>query len=424
MERISCLLCKGSQPTSLNSFLHSLNNFLNSPLPCPVPFCHQVLQGALQLSEHLAAHPETSGDLPGGQVQATTAMDIKSQPASSTHVSSNRQEEPKGENIEQVLRDLEELVDRDLSAKQQDEKATQQASSLPEVDQMADWPSNSIVAFPSIQLPSISDPSPSSSAWLTQTSSSPSLGPLSPPRPSLRSAPYKRGGSGGVQQVGTTRGGGNTEVACGQCGWMFDNANFLQLHRVLMHSRRRETKSMTLPEHYLCKQCSGPPTSRAVFPIYEMYVDHLRTAHGETRHVCKFCAKLFKLKGSLLVHQRVMHQPINERVTNLVATRQETTLEQIHKYANTKIQETTLEQQPALPHHSLAFSPLIKQEGLAGEEGKANDQGVREQESGSSLERGEINPKVEISDGASLVCRTCNKVRLNEAFSLSPIKRN
>ena len=236
-------------------------------------------------------------------MQATTAMDIKSQPASSTHVSSERQEEPKGENIEQVLRDLEELVDRDLSAKQQDEKATQQTSSLPEVDQMADWPSNSIVAFPSIQLPSISDPSPSS-AWLTQTTSSPSLGPLSPPRPSLRSAPYKRGGSG-VQQVGTTRGGGNTEVACGQCGWMFDNANFLQLHRVLMHSRRRETKvlivsiifisvlipsiissfgnmyvvsfiiccilqSMTLPEHYLCKQCSGPPTSRAVFPIYEM----------------------------------------------------------------------------------------------------------------------------------------------------------
>ena len=203
-----------------------------------------MLQGALQLSEHLAAHPETSGDLLGGQVQATTAMDIKSQPASSTHVISERQEEPKGENIEQVLRDLEELVDRDLSAKQQDEKATQQTSSLPEVDQMADWPSNSIVAFPSIQLPSISNPSPSS-AWLTQTTSSPSLGPLSPPRPSLRSAPYKRGGSG-VQQVGTTRGGGNTEVACGQCGWMFDNANFLQLHRVLMHSRRRETKVLVV----------------------------------------------------------------------------------------------------------------------------------------------------------------------------------
>ena len=28
------------------------------------------------------------------------------------------------------------------------------------------------------------------------------------------------------------------EVECEQCGWMFDNANFLHLHKVLMHSRR------------------------------------------------------------------------------------------------------------------------------------------------------------------------------------------
>ena len=54
-------------------------------------------------------------------------------------------------------------------------------------------------------------------------------------------------------------------------------------------------------------------------------------------------------------------------------------------------------EQPALLN-SLAFSPLVKEEGL----------GVQEQE---SLERGEINPKVEeVSDGAPLVCRTCNKV--------------
>ena len=38
-----------------------------------------------------------------------------------------------------------------------------------------------------------------------------------------------------------------------------------------------------------------------VFNEILRYVDHLRSAHGETRHVCKFCAKLFKLKGSLLV---------------------------------------------------------------------------------------------------------------------------
>ena len=205
-----------------------------------------MLQGATQLSEHLAAHPEISDDHLGGPLQATTVRNQRGQATSSTHHVGSERQEPKGENIEQVLRDLEELVDRDLSAKHQDEKATLHqgsSSSLPEADQMAEWPTNSIVAFPSIQLPSISDPSSSSSsAWLTQPTP-PSLGPLSPPRSSLRSAPYKRGGPG--VQMGT-RGGGNTEVACGQCGWMFDNANFLQLHRVLMHSRRRETKVLVI----------------------------------------------------------------------------------------------------------------------------------------------------------------------------------
>ena len=42
-------------------------------------------------------------------------------------------------------------------------------------------------------------------------------------------------------------------------------------------------------------------TQAALISEMYRYVDHLRTAHGETRHVCKFCAKLFKLKGSLLV---------------------------------------------------------------------------------------------------------------------------
>ena len=177
----------------------------------------QVLQGAIQLSEHLAAHPETSGDHLAGHMQATTVRNTKGQPVAGTHHMGSDMQEPKGENIEQVLRDLEELVDRDLSAKQEkDEKGREQASSsLPEVDQMAEWPSsNSVVTFPSIQLPNISHPS-SSSAWLTQTTP-PSLGPLSPPRPSLRSTPYKRGGPG--VQMGTR---GNTEVAWRPCICLF-----------------------------------------------------------------------------------------------------------------------------------------------------------------------------------------------------------
>ena len=226
-----------------------------------------MLLGASQLLEHLAAHPESSPALPNiNGVQAPGVSELKSQPVpSANNVGiSERQQEPKGENIEQVLRDLEELVDRDLTCnKLQGEEEKQASNSLPEVDQMAQWPNNSI-AFPDISYPGIqhlpndmSDPS-NSSTWLVQTNS-PSLGPVSPPRSTLRSTPYKRGGGqGGGQGVGQGVGqggqgggqssqicssrGGSDEVACGQCGWMFDNANFLQLHRVLMHSRRRETK--------------------------------------------------------------------------------------------------------------------------------------------------------------------------------------
>merc|ERR1712025_1508608 len=38
-----------------------------------------------------------------------------------------------------------------------------------------------------------------------------------------------------------------SEVSCDICGWMFDNSSFLQLHKVLMHSRQRQLKSMSLP---------------------------------------------------------------------------------------------------------------------------------------------------------------------------------
>ena len=242
-----------------------------------------MLLGASQLLEHLAAHPESSPALANNDgVQTPGVSDLKSQPVPNANNvgTSERQQEPKGENIEQVLRDLEELVDRDLTCnKLQGEEEKQASNSLPEVDQMAQWPNNSI-AFPDISYPGIqhlpndmSDPS-NSSTWLVQTNS-PSLGPVSPPRSTLRSTPYKRGGGQGVGQGGGQGGGqgvgqgggqgegqgigqggqgggqssqicssrgGSEEVACGQCGWMFDNANFLQLHRVLMHSRRRETK--------------------------------------------------------------------------------------------------------------------------------------------------------------------------------------
>ena len=46
-------------------------------------------------------------------------------------------------------------------------------------------------------------------------------------------------------------------------------------------------------------QCAAPGPY-----THQQLGQHLATAHGDTRHVCKYCAKMFKLKGSLLVHMR------------------------------------------------------------------------------------------------------------------------
>ena len=105
-----------------------------------------------------------------------------------------------------------------------------------------------------------------------------------------------------------------------------------------------------------------------------------------------------------------MHQPINERVTNLVATRQETT-----QAASVVLNNNN-------NNNNLALAPLIKQEGQLVEEGQPRAQeaglGLELAERGLNietseppgLERGEVGPKLEIADGAPLVCGTCNRV--------------
>ena len=110
-----------------------------------------------------------------------------------------------------------------------------------------------------------------------------------------------------------------------------------------------------------------------------------------------------------------MHQPINERVTNLVATRQETTQAQAAS-ASVVLNNNNNN------NNNLALAPLIKQEGQLVEEGQPRAQeaglGLELAELGLNietseppgLERGEVGPKLEIADGAPLVCRTCNRV--------------
>ncbi len=81
----------------------------------------------------------------------------------------------------------------------------------------------------------------------------------------------------------------------------------LQVHKVLMHSNQRPSGMLhrhlnRIVEKYPCRDCN------LSFKNCDEFTSHLRSVHNDFRFVCHICAKMFKLKGSLLVHQRVVHQ--------------------------------------------------------------------------------------------------------------------
>ena len=105
----------------------------------------------------------------------------------------------------------------------------------------------------------------------------------------------------------------------------------------------------------------------------------------------------------LQVHQRVMHQPVNERVTGLLARRQE-----------------QAPGETVFPSSSPGDSAFIKEEemmgpSVIGEPGGQEEtrwQGSSIQEEQGGLEKGEVALKDEEQESVEgLTCRTCNKVR-------------
>ncbi|XP_040566014.1 uncharacterized protein [Lepeophtheirus salmonis] len=100
----------------------------------------------------------------------------------------------------------------------------------------------------------------------------------------------------------------NKSVQCNICGWNFDNNNFLQLHMVLMHSGRQAisssnyTANSNLPKEYKCRFCTN-----VSFDTFNDYVHHVQDVHNDYRYICHICSRMFKLRGSLLVHHRVVH---------------------------------------------------------------------------------------------------------------------
>ena len=277
---ISCPLCCSPQFTDPGHLLATLSALVRSPLQCPVAYCGTPCHGLDGLIQHLPCHLQPPALLP---------------PTSPVQ---------EADNIEQVIKDLEELVDRETNSNGVVTMTTpwpvfsdNNVCSAP-VSPPAPPPLPSPAPPPPYQYPDNSVRSPGNSSHSTYKVSSIHHSkpvPYTKPPVSARAPPSSTVTSSGV--------------TCGECGWMFDNASFLHLHKALMHGRRRP-ESTTCQEltTFSCEQCDtmamGAQGQQSTFPNIVQFSQHLQTQHNDNRHVCKYCAKLFKLKGSLLVHQR------------------------------------------------------------------------------------------------------------------------
>ncbi|XP_042876096.1 zinc finger protein 628-like [Penaeus japonicus] len=83
---------------------------------------------------------------------------------------------------------------------------------------------------------------------------------------------------------------------CDLCGLVFSSEHFLKIHKDIIH-----TKSDYFDVS--CKLC------KEKFKDFEAYRQHVRESHSDRRYICDQCPKTFKMKGSLLVHTRMFHDP-------------------------------------------------------------------------------------------------------------------
>ena len=90
------------------------------------------------------------------------------------------------------------------------------------------------------------------------------------------------------QPVNSGNSNTSSSVQCDQCGWNFDDENFLQLHKVLMHSGSRSlrgrdnaVRSNEDKDEFGCASCSQ------VLKGYDAYVNHLKEAHDDSRVACR-----------------------------------------------------------------------------------------------------------------------------------------
>ena len=93
---------------------------------------------------------------------------------------------------------------------------------------------------------------------------------------------------------------------------VFNQEQLLYCTQSLYHLTKRnqailQRRPKRVVDEYKCRECD------CNFSAYEDFVSHLRQVHNDHRFVCHICAKIFKLRGSLLVHLRVVHNPLGKK---------------------------------------------------------------------------------------------------------------
>ena len=249
---LACPVCDcGGRFSSMDQLCLKLQHLLNVGIPCCM--CTKTFPTLSELYNHLLTHRRA-------EEQSLPNDNIKKEPPQGT-------QERDIDEIDQLLNDFSEYMKEDL------EKTKISAQPYKQEEQMTP-----------------------ESAFRNSSIMSSTI----PPQP------YKTEMSSPQAQPQQTQ--SRQSVQCELCGWNFDDETYLQLHKILMHSGNRNNlnNESVEPAKGECFRC---PTCSHVSIAFEDHVTHLVQVHGDRRSVCRYCGKLFKLRGSLLVHQRVVHGP-------------------------------------------------------------------------------------------------------------------
>ncbi|CAL4122397.1 unnamed protein product [Meganyctiphanes norvegica] len=139
------------------------------------------------------------------------------------------------------------------------------------------------------------------------------------------------------------------QYPCDICGIVYSTENFLKIHKNIVHGNDKME-----PSEISCKHCT------LSFDNFDTFRAHVSETHSERQYICDRCPKTFKLKGSLLVHKRMFHDPLSPGSCNIC-----------HKSFTTRARKELHERR----YHGLGLESLFKTPSALSPKSSENQQG-------------------------------------------------